>query len=385
MNIVFAGIIGRYPYGGVAWCSLMYLLGLRQLGHNVWYLEDSGECNYDPIENTLAMDPSYALRFIHETLSPYDLADRWCYIDYAGRYYGHTREQWLDVCRSADLFLDLSGGCWFWRDEYASIPHTAFIDSDPAFAQLDIAKGDGSLVEFFRRFGTRFTFGRNIGTPACEVPTEPLTWEHTWQPVCMEEWLPTGEPPRPEFTTVMTWKIKSFTEIGGNKDQEFLKLIHLPQVTKLPIELAIAGPRELLTEYGWRNRDAFEISSNIGDYRDYLRGSLGEFSVAKHTYVRTNSGWFSDRTECYMASGRPAVVQDTGFSAHVPTGEGLFAFRTAEEAIAGMEAILSDYERHSRAARDLAEEYFSVPAILPSLLERATSSRPSGAATDPGR
>jgi hypothetical protein len=375
MNIILAGIMGRYPYGGVAWCSLMYLLGLRRLGHRVWYLEDTGECNFDPVANTVATEPAYALGFIRECLAPFGLGESWCYVDYRGEYHGQGRDAWRHVCAGADLFLDLSGGCWFWRDEYAAIPHSAFIDSDPAFTQLALAQGVGWYVEFFGRFDRLFTFGRNIGTPACAVPTAPFTWEHTWQPVCVDEWCPTGEAPRPCFTTVMTWKIKSFQEIGGNKDVEFLKILDLPSRTEVPLELALSGPGEFLSGHGWRCRDALAVSHSLGAYRDYVRGSRGEFSVAKHTYVRTNSGWFSDRTECYLAGGRPAVVQDTGFSAHVPTGAGLFAYRTADEALAGIEAIVGDYPRHARAARELALAHFAAEVVLPPLLERATAGR----------
>ena len=142
MNIILAGIMGRFPYGGVAWCSLMYLLGLRRLGHRVWYLEDTGECNFDPVENTIATDPRYALRFIDACLTPYGFGDRWCYVDYLGNHHGIDRDAWRRVCADADLLLDLSGGSWFWRDEYAAIPHKVFIDSDPAFTQLAIAKAE---------------------------------------------------------------------------------------------------------------------------------------------------------------------------------------------------------------------------------------------------
>jgi hypothetical protein len=372
MNIILAGIIGRYPFGGVAWCSLMYLLGLRRLGHNVWYLEDTAECSYDPVAGRLSANPRPALQFIRRTLDPYGFRDRWCYIDHLGDYHGHSREDWRRVCAGADLFLNLSGGCWMWRDEYAAIPHAAFIDSDPAFTQLDIARRGQAHAGFFLNFDALFTFGRNIGTDACPVPTAPLRWEHTWQPVCEEEWRPTGEPPRPCFTTVMTWRIKSFKGIGGNKDLELFRFLRLASLTDVPLELAMDGPFELLRRHGWHCRDPFAVSRSISAYRDYLRTSRGEFAVAKRTYVRTHSGWFSDRTGCYLACGRPAVVQETGFSAHLPVGEGLIAFRTIEEAKAGLEAVVADYPRHSRAARDLAVAHFSPAAVLPPLLERAT-------------
>lgn len=380
MNIIVAGIIGRYPYGGVAWCSLMYLLGLRRLGHRVWYLEDTGEANFDPVGNTKATEPSYALDFIRNCLAPYDLGDRWCYIDYHGNHHGKTKEQFRAICKEADVFLDLSGGCWFWRDEYASIPHSAFIDSDPAFTQLAIAKGVKWYVDFFSRFGTLFTFGRNIGTPACTLDTAPFHWEHTWQPVMMKEWTPLTEPPRRMFTTIMTWQIESFEDIGGNKNVEFEKVLDLPSITAAPIELAVNGPKKFLGSHGWRCEDAFAVSHNLSSYRDYIRSSFGEFSVAKHTYVRTNSAWFSDRTACYLASGRPAVVQDTGFSAHFPTGNGLIAYRTAEEAKAGLENVLSDWGRHSRAAQEIASAHFSSDVVLTELLRtvvaRATPPSP---------
>ena len=375
MNIILAGIIGRYPYGGVAWCSLMYLIGLQRLGHQVWYLEDMAECNYDPITNTLSTDPRYALEFIQRCLEPYGFGNRWCYVDYLGiNYYGHTRDKWRRICADADLFLNLSGGCWTWRDEYAAIPHSAFIDSDPAFTQLDTVKRGRERIEFFARYQARFTFGRNIGTPICPVPTT-QRWEHTWQPVCPDAWYPTGQPPRPCLTTVMTWRIESFKDIGGNKNEEFDKVVNLPSMVSIPLELAVADSggfdvASYLQPYGWRCRDAFSVSHDLTAYRDYLRSSLGEFSVAKQTYVQTNSGWFSDRTECYLMSGRPAVVQDTGFSAYLPTGEGLFSYRTIDEAQAGIEAIVTDGARHSRAARELAMEHFAPEVVLPPLLER---------------
>jgi hypothetical protein len=384
MNIIVAGIIGRYPWGGVTWCSLMYLLGLRQLGHRVWYLEDTGECNYDPIANTVATEPDYALKLIRESLRTHGLENNWCYVDYAGRYYGYEKEAWLKVCKDADIFLDLSGGCWFWRDEYARIPHSGFIDSDPAFTQLAIAKGVEWYRDFFARFGALFTFGRNIGTPACTVPTGGFTWHHTWQPVTMDDWKPTGTPSRECFTTVMTWKIESFEDIGGNKDQEFLKVLDLPSQTKVPLELAVNGPQSFLRQHGWTCVDAFGVSLDLNVYREYLRHSRGEFSVAKHTYVNTNSGWFSDRTECYLAAGRPAVVQDTGFSAHLPTGKGLMAYRTKGEAIAALEEVQGNYDTHCRAAREVAVAHFSPEAVLVPLVEACVASRTKAAATPAG-
>jgi hypothetical protein len=380
MKIALAGIIGRHPYGGVAWCSLMYLLGLRRLGHDVWYLEDTGECNYDPVANTLATDPAYALHTIRRTLEPHGFGDRWCYIDHQGGHHGMADADWRRACRDTDLFLNLSGGCWFWRDEYVAIPHSAFIDSDPAFTQMALAEGVPWYVEFFSRFGSLFTFGSNIGTPASAVPTGGLDWNHTWQPVSLDQWRPRAAWGRQRFTTVMTWRIESFPGIGGNKEQEFGAVADIPSRVRAPMEIAINGPGEALEEarrvlaaHKWDTADAFAVSRDAESYRRYIHSSLGEFSVAKSTYVRTNSGWFSDRTECYLASGRPAVVQDTGFSRHLPTGEGLLAFTDVDSAVAGIDAVLSDRARHDAAAAELARAHFSDDVVLPPLLERATA------------
>jgi len=150
VRILFAGIIARYPFGGVTWCSLMYLLGLRALGHEVFYIEDTGECVYDPVANTRATDPGYGTTYIHAALEPYGLGDRWSFVNYDGSYHGRSAEAVRDYAKGADLFINLSGGSWFWRDEYAAIPHKVFVDSDPAFTQLAIAKAEPWYVAFFR-------------------------------------------------------------------------------------------------------------------------------------------------------------------------------------------------------------------------------------------
>jgi hypothetical protein len=370
MRILFAGIIARYPFGGVTWCSLMYLLGLRALGHEVFYIEDTGECVYDPEQNILATDPKYGTSYIHNALEPFGLGERWAFVNYDGTYHGATAEQVKEYAAGADLFINLSGGSWFWRDEYARIPRKVFIDSDPAFTQLAIAKAVPWYVEFFQRFDRLFTFGANIGTAACPVPVGSFTWHKTWQPITLGDWCTTA-PPGDRFTTVMTWQIESFTDVGGNKDVEFVKFIELPARTAQPFELAINGPQTLLRQYGWGTVDAMKISRTPTGYRDFIQGSKAEFGVAKHTYVTNRTGWFSDRTECYLASGRPALVQDTGWTAHVPAGEGLLAFSNVDDAVAGIERINADYARHARRAREIANEYFDANRVLSRLLEVA--------------
>ena len=371
MKILFAGIVARYPFGGVTWCSLMYLLGLRALGHEVLYIEDTGECIYDPERNEVATDPAYGTRYIQEALEPFGLGDRWSFVNYDGSYHGLSKDAVRAYCADADLFVNLSGGSWFWRDEYAAIPRRVFIDSDPVFTQLAIAKGERWYVEFFQQFDRLFTFGANIGTPACDVPTSDFVWHPTWQPVISDLWHTDGPPAGDRFSTVMTWKTESFTDVDGDKDREFMRFIELPARTPSRFEIAVNGPMELLRDHGWSPIDAMSVSRSPSDYRDFIRDSKAEFGVAKHAYVARRSGWFSDRTACYLAAGRPALVQDTGWSAHVPSGTGLIGFSTLEEALDGLERLESDYALHASRATEIAQECFDASRVLPPFLEVA--------------
>ena len=314
MRVVLAGIIGRYPFGGVAWCSLMYLLGLRALGHEVFYIEDTGECGYDPDRNTISEDPGYALRHIRATLAPHGLGDRWALVNYDGRYYGASRAQVAARCAEADVLLDLSGGCWFWRDEYRAIPRRAFIDSDPAFTQIWLARTQGPMRDFFDGFDRLFTFGANIPTGVCEVPSAGLTWLHTWQPVVLAQWATDAAPADRRFTTVMTWKIKSFADTGGNKDQEFLRFIDLPARVGDRFTLAVNGPHDLLRAHGWRTADGMALSRTSGSYRDFVRScTRSSASPSTPTSGRTRGGsaiarpatWRrADQPSCRIRAGR---------------------------------------------------------------------------------
>jgi hypothetical protein len=371
MKIIIAGIIARYPFGGVTWCSLMYLLGLRALGHEVYYLEDTGECVYDYAKNTISLDSAYGLNYINCSLAQFGLEKRWIFVDYKGEYFGKTKEQTKEICKTADLFINLSGGAWFWREEYREIPQKIFIDTDPAFTQAAIAKGEGWYVEFFKGFDRLFTFGRNIGAEDCAVAKTPFEWKKTWQPVVCEEWETDIPPARDIFTTVMTWKNQSFADADGNKDKQFKHFLDLPAQTDQPIELAVNGAQGLLRSHGWQTVEGMNVSKDINLYRDYIQSSKAEFSVAKDLYVSTRSGWFSDRSECYLAASRPVLVQETGFGKYLPTGEGLLSFNNAEEALDGIGRVNADYQKHSRKAREIAREFFDAKVVLPQMLREA--------------
>jgi hypothetical protein len=362
----------------------MYLLGLRQLGHDVYYLEDTRECNFDPEINSPATDCSYALRYIDGALRPFGLEDRWRYIDFKETAFGLADVQWREICSSADLLIVLSGGVWKWRDEYLAIPRKVFIDSDPGFTQLSMQAAAKSAAtggdppwytEFFARYNALFTFGSNIGREGNEVPTCGFEWIPTTQPIITSLWASSPLPARTSWTTVMTWKIDSFTNVGGNKDEEFLKIVDLSQRCKASggplLELAVNGPADFLKMHGWQCTDAMAVSADLWRYHNYITSSRGEFSVAKHTYVKTHSGWFSDRSACYLAAGKPAVVQETGQSTWLPTGKGLVTWNNVDEAFQGLQQVEADYNFHSIAAQELAREFLSYDKVLPVLLKRA--------------
>ena len=351
----------------------MYLLGLRALGHEVFYIEDTGECVYDPVQNTRSTDPSYGTSYIHSALEPFGLGDRWAFVNYDGSYHGKGADEVRAFCADADLFVNLSGGSWFWRDEYARIPRKVFIDSDPAFTQLAIAKAEPWYVKFFQGFDHLFTFGSNIGTAGVDDSDRRLQ---------LAQDVAAGDArrlaiarPRPVLISrsVMTWQIESFTDVGGNKDQEFVRFIDLPSKTHAALRARDQRPADSCCASTAGTRwTRWACRARLWDYREFIQRSRAEFGVAKHTYVASRSGWFSDRTECYLASGRPAIVQDTGWTAHLPHGDGLLAFSTPER---GARRHRRDQRRLRPARTDAAEiarEHFDARRVL-----RRSSSRPA--------
>jgi hypothetical protein len=372
-RLVLAGIVGRYPVGGVTWCALQYIAGFQRLGYDVFYVEDTGECNFDPVQNAIATDPAYALDYIRRQLELVGLEDAWCYVDYQGGYHGKTHAQVVEACTGADLMVNLSGGCWMVRPEYERLPKI-FIDTDPGFTQQAIAEaGEGWYRDFFASHDALFTFALRIGAPDCTVAETPFRWHPTIQPVHLDFWPLSPGRPDGAFTTILSWTIDSFPGIGKGKGDELLRLVELPGRTSESIRLAIAGkpPTGQLTEHGWDLTDAVEATIDAEAYRRFIQSSKAELGFAKAMYVETRSGWFSDRTQCYLASGRPALVRETGFSDALPIGEGLLSFEDADGILEGIDRITADYERHCRRAREIAEEHFAGTTVLRSLLETA--------------
>jgi hypothetical protein len=281
------------------------------------------------------------------------------------------------------------------RAEHLRVPVRIYLETDPVLPQIEVANGNSFSIGLLGAHTHHFTYGENLGAPDCAVPVERFNYHPTRQPVVLDWWKSPAAPSSGRFTTIASWR-QAGKDLAWNgetytwsKHHEFLKLIDLPRRTPQPLELALAlksktgangngcaalddGDVEalrLLTSHGWRVIEGLPLSRELSSYRDYIMTSRGEFTVAKDQNVRLRSGWFSDRSACYLAAGRPVVTQDTAFGNFLPTGEGLFAFNTIEEIVAVFEAINSDYERHCRAARAIAEEYFRAETVLAKLVK----------------
>ena len=380
---IYAGYTVRYPLGGRLAAELQNIAGLQRLGYDVVFVEESGsswEPCYDPVRNVMTRDAGHGLRVLQEALRPLGLADRWCYVDSERQYHGLPAAELRALCRQATLLFSLAGTTWL--EEFAECRTRVFVDSDPGFTQFAMAaatkplrscSGYANPFDYQRHF----TYGPRIGRPDCPIPTLGLTWEPTRPPVVLDQFPYRFTPAAKCFTTVMSWSSRKPIvyqgEEYGQKNVEFMRIINLPRRVGPVFEVAVAAAKAPLDQFraaGWRLVDPLQVTATVGSYRDYIEQSRGEFSVAVNLCVKSRNGWFSERTAKYLAAGKPAIVQDTGFPEFLPCGEGLFAFQTEDDAVAAVEKINADYERHCRAARRIAEEYFDSDKVLGDLLRR---------------
>jgi hypothetical protein len=385
-RIILLGAMAQMPFAGVAWQVLQYLEGLRRLGHRVTYVEDTGNWPYDPERETVTDDAAPAVRRLKRVLEAAGLAERWAYVNAAraGETWGMEASALAHELSRADILINLSGATVL-ADAHLGVPVRVYLETDPVTPQIEIANGKQFTIDLLAAHTHHFTFGERLGSPGCDVPVGRFSYRPTRQPVVLDWWSPPAGPEpvkRPlRFTTVASWEQphKDIEWAGEtytwSKSAEFLKLLELPRHLPgdLVLELALALEDEatiaLLERHGWRVVAALPLSREPHAYRSYIQGSAGEFTVAKDQNVRLRSGWFSDRTATYLAAGRPAVVQDTGFDAALPTGEGLFSFRSQEDAAVALQTVASDYERQSRAALELAEAHFRAEDVLQRLLD----------------
>jgi hypothetical protein len=374
-RIVLGATAVRYPLGGMNQWILAWLVGFRRLGHDVYLVEKSGwqaSC-YDPSRKIASDDCSYGVAVVNGLLNRFGLGENWCFVDATGHYHGLSQKRLEEVFQSADLFVDLEGTEWV--EECAGVPLRVLVDGEPGWLQMKIEKA--------RRLGQEwcthdyyYTAGLNIGTARTSAPTGGKTWRPLIAPVLMELFPYRAVLSDAPFSTVMNWKSNKHIEfdgvIYGQKEVEFAKFIDLPRRTAVPMEVAVSGanvPRQELREHGWRVLNADDVARSVDTYREYIVGSRAGFTVVKHVFAATNCGWFGDREGYYMASGRPVVVEETGFSAHLPCGLGVLAVNNVEEAAQAIEEINGNFERHSRAAREIAVEFLDAPRVLGRFLQ----------------
>ena len=377
MKIILSGGIGRFPVGGHAWVDMQYLLGLQALGHDVYYLEECGEGSwvYNWATEEVTTELEYPTNYVRECLEPIGFGERWIYR--AGdRSVGMDADKFVALCSEADLLVVRASPIELWRNEYMLPRRRVYIDSDPGFTQFACLSGPAEWRDTIDRCERLFTIGQCIGAADCPIPTLGREWSKTVAPVYLPHWPVSDSAGATYFTTVMQWRsYKDVVYEGvsyGNKDKEFPKFIRLPALTSQPLQVALTGAApEELAAYGWNVVSGWETSFTPELYQRYVSGSRAEFAVAKHGYVATRGGWFSDRSVCYLACGRPVLVQDTGLGDWLPVGEGLLTFQDLPGAVAGIDVINQDYQRHSRAARRLAEEYFDAERVLQDLLQAA--------------
>jgi hypothetical protein len=389
LRIIVTGLVAQYPVGGVAWDYLQYVIGFARLGHDVYYHEDTWCWPYHPVQQTLIDDCKYSaayLKAFFEQYSP-EHASRWHYLHLHETSCGMSRADFDQVARSADLFVNVSGASAF--PENLS-PHCVkvFLDTDPGYNQIVLSERpswsenvDRWCANVFAH-DRHFTYAENIDSPDCLVPGVGLRWQKTHMPVVGDLWkkvAATKPTPGAPWSTVMTWNVfKGVLEYRGKeyhgKAVEFEKIIDLPKRLSRPFRLSVGGtkaPFARLSAHGWAVEDGPATTLTPRDYQNFIAASHGEISVAKNVYVGLRTGWFSCRSACYLAAGRPVVVQDTGFSRFISPGAGMLCFITADEAIDALSRIDRDYSRHSRAARDLALSYFGSDAVLAKLIDQA--------------
>ena len=381
MRIIITGLVGQYPFGGVIWDYLQYLLGFRSLGHQVLYLEDSGAWPYDPVAGTITDDCSFALQSLHKIFTDFDLAESWVYRNGAdGKFHGAGEKIAREWLRHGDLLVNVSSAGWL-RDYDLRVGHRMFIDGDPMFCQIGLLDGSNPLYAGrLRDHDSHFTFGLSVGQPDCPVPVDGITWRPTVQPIALDQWPVTPVSSDAPWTTVMNWasyKPKVWEgRTYGQKNLEFNRFRDLPSKTNIPLRLAMGlgvdgqRPAQELRQIGWDLVEPQEVVPDHRAYRSFLTNSRGEWSVAKHGYVEGRTGWFSCRTACYLAAGRPAVVQETGWSRHLPSDRGVLPFTNLDEAAEGLAKVTRNYSEHSKAAREIALEFFDAKKVCQKLLRQ---------------
>jgi hypothetical protein len=384
-RIVILGYMGSCPIAGVIWQHLHYLCGLQRLGHEVYYVEDTTRYPYDPRALNVSEDCSYAVETLRNLAKAFDFTGRWAF---SARFlnppqtFGIHLRRLRELYTEADAVLNICGSHELHEDLLKST-RLIYIESDPGFEQIRVDQGDDETRRELAHYQALFTFGENIGSACFPVPLHGLQWLPTRQPIVMDFWetrVPLPNDSR--FTTITNWSTRGKKDLAWrgdthlwSKSENFLRFIEAAEIAGEPLEIATdipdASTAGLFRTKGWRLVDPYELSLDQESYRRYIMHSRGEFTATKDVYVRLNTGWFSDRSACYLAAGRPVITQDTGFTRLYGGDRGLFAFSNLNQIREAIAAINADYTLHSEAAHEIAREFFSAEDVLNSLLERA--------------
>lgn len=389
LRIIVGGFIGLFPTGGVTWDYIQYPLGFAEMGHDVFYIEDTRLWPIFQSDDKDKLNCELNVKHLSKVMSAFGLSNRWAYRDeISGKCFGMTEGQIIEICKTTDVFVNISCSTVM-RKKYHSIPKRVLIDSDPMFTQIQyvtqamFTEGQSGIRELIDAHTHHFTFGENVGASDCRIPTCGINWSPTRQPIYLPHWPITPLPALQDamYTTVMNWTaappLEYEGETWGQKDVEFQRLMDLPAAVK-DLSLAVAVgqttgalfPGDEARRYGWQVLDPSDCAPDWRTYRSFIQRSRGEFSIAKETYVKARTGWFSCRSACYLATGRPVITQDTGWSRYLPNGLGLMTFHDMESAAEALSKVETDPERHARAARAIAEEYFRSDLVLNEMLEK---------------
>jgi hypothetical protein len=371
--IVGTGGTSGWPhFGGSIWVRLQYLLGLERLGVDSYWVDQLPMI--DPAKNLHGL--AYLMKRFDDVARDFGFEERYCVVYNDGeRHFGMGERQLSRLTDSTDLLLNISGHLPA-ASPLRAIPRTAYVDVDPGFTQQWARQVDLGLD----RHDVLFTTGQNVGRPGSGVDTAGFTWHPILPPVVLDQWPQMTDPALTRISTVADWRGSQYVTVDGEcvggKREELLALLDLPAMCGRTFDLALlVGPEDHedlgeLVRHGWRLHDPYAYAGDPHSYREFIQRSRSEFAVAKRGYVRTRSGWVSDRTACYLASGKPAIVQSTGFEDSLPVGQGLLTFTGLDDAVAAITTVEADYAAHAAAARSLAEEHFGSDVVLGSMLGR---------------
>jgi hypothetical protein len=385
MNIIVSGMIAAHPgQGGATWAVLQYVLGLKALGHDVYFLEQIPDKLIEP--NGTPLQQSVNARYFSELVHHFGLDGKAALVcERSHETAGASYSELVQLANRTDLLFNISGTLSI-PDLAQPAPVRVYVDLDPAFTQVWHTQG---IDMGFSRHTHFVTIGLNIGKKNCPVPACGIQWLRTVQPIVLDYWPVTTQPCEQALTTIGNWRAYgSVVHDGvhyGQKAHSLRPFLPLPKLTTTRFRLAMAihsgDSRDLsaLEQNGWELQDPLEVAQTPDSYQHFIQQSWAEFGIAKSGYVASRCGWFSDRSICYLASGRPVIAQDTGFPEHLPVGEGLLAFQNSDDVLAAVALLRGDYRRHAEAARRIAETCFDSKKVLSSMLD-AISVSVAGAA-----